>query len=99
LNHKKITKPTLNFGGKSNELWCDGGEERFVKNMIHQSEEIPTSCFWFSSIISKQAHLNAIYWALKESGATDVKTIEMSQGNKVSKIVAWTFLNQQQLAN
>lgn len=99
LNHKKITKTTLNFGGKSNELWCDGGEEKFVKNMIFQSKEIPTSCFWFSSIISKQAHLNNIYWALKESGATDVKTMEMSQGNKVSRIVAWTFLNQQQQAD
>ena len=64
--------------------------------MIIQSKEIPTSCFWFSSIISKQAHLNAIYWALKESCARDIKTIEMSQGNKVSRIVAWTFLNQQQ---
>jgi 23S rRNA (adenine1618-N6)-methyltransferase len=99
LNHKKITKPTLNFGGKSNELWCDGGEEKFVKNMIIQSKEIPTSCFLFSSIVSKQAHLNAIYWALKESGATDVKTIEMAHGNKVSRIVAWTFLNQQQQAD
>ena len=72
---------------------------KFVRNMIIQSKEIPKTCFWFSSIISKKAHLNAIYWALNESGATDVKTMEMSQGNKVSRIVAWTFLNQQQQAD
>ena len=33
LNHKKITTPTLNFGGQNTELWCEGGEERFVREI------------------------------------------------------------------
>jgi 23S rRNA (adenine1618-N6)-methyltransferase len=24
--------PVLNFGGQNNELWCEGGEIRFVTN-------------------------------------------------------------------
>jgi len=92
LNHKKATTPVLNFGGQSNELWCDGGEERFVRNMIRQSKQFAENCFWFSTLISKKEHLPAIIDALKLAKATDIKTIQMGQGTKISRIVAWTFL-------
>ncbi len=93
LNHKKVNTPILNFGGQSNELWCTGGEERFVRNMIRQSKQFSTNCFWFSTLISKQAHLSGIYNALKLANAAEVKTIPMGQGTKISRIVVWTFLN------
>jgi len=96
LNARKVTTPTLNFGGQSNELWCDGGEERFVRNMIRQSKQFATNCFWFSTIISKQSHLEGICEALKDANAVEIQTIPMAQGTKTSRIVAWTFLNQMQ---
>lgn len=89
-------KPVLNFGGKNNELWCEGGEERFVKDMILESKQFSQSCFWFSTLISKQANLNSTYYALEKAEALEVKTIQMGQGNKISRIVAWTFLNPEQ---
>jgi len=96
LNVSEITKPILNFGGKSNELWCKGGELKFVKNMVYQSKQFATSCFWFSTIISKQSHLSSVYEVLKKMEATEVKTISMGQGNKSSRIVAWTFFMPEQ---
>ncbi len=96
LSNKRITKPILNFGGKNNELWCEGGEEKFVQKMILESKQISNSCFWFSTLISKQYHLKGIYKALQFAEVFDVKTITMSQGNKTSRIVAWTFLTQEQ---
>jgi len=96
LDKVKTTKPILNFGGQENELWCDGGEKRFVRDMILQSKEIPTSCFWFSSLVSKQYNLKSIYRVLKRVQAVDVKTIQMGQGNKTSRFVAWTFLSPKQ---
>ncbi len=96
LNRKKISKPVLNFGGQNTELWCDGGEERFVRNMVEQSKEFAMECFWFSSLISKSSSLNSIYDALAKAAAVEVKTIAMGQGNKISRIVAWTFLNKEQ---
>jgi 23S rRNA (adenine1618-N6)-methyltransferase len=96
LKQKKIKNPTLNFGGKSNELWCEGGEEMFVSKMVAESREFWNSCFWFTSLISKQTHLKKIYSAINTAKATEVKTIEMGQGNKISRIVAWTFLNEKQ---
>jgi 23S rRNA (adenine1618-N6)-methyltransferase len=92
LNNEKTTKQVLNFGGQNSELWCKGGEERFVKDMIRQSKFFPDSCFWYSSLVSKQSHLRSIYEALSKAEAIDVKTIPMGQGNKSSRIVAWTFL-------
>jgi 23S rRNA (adenine1618-N6)-methyltransferase len=92
LKQKKITKPILNFGGQNNELWYDGGEENFVRQMIIQSKQFATSCFWFSTLISKQANLKNAYQVLKNVGAVEIETIPMGQGNKVSRIVSWTFL-------
>jgi len=96
LNHKKITTPTLNFGGQNTELWCEGGEERFVRDMIRQSKQFSSNCFWFTTLISKQSHLQSVYEALENVSATEVRTIPMSQGTKTSRIVAWTFLKPDQ---
>jgi len=96
LNHEKITNPTLNFGGQNNELWCEGGEKRFVQKMINESKKFSESCFWFSSLISKNSSLKSVYKELKEAKAAEVKTIPMGQGNKSSRLVAWTFLTPEQ---
>jgi 23S rRNA (adenine1618-N6)-methyltransferase len=96
LNHKRITKATLNFGGKNKELWCEGGEEKFVQKMIAQSKQLSSSCFWFSTLIAKSSHLKNIYADLQKAEALEVKTIAMHQGNKISRIVAWTYLTPQQ---
>jgi 23S rRNA (adenine1618-N6)-methyltransferase len=92
LKAKKVTQPVLNFGGHPNELWCEGGERVFVANMILQSKEIATSVFWFSTLISKQSNLKMVYAELHYAGAVDVRTFPMGQGNKSTRMVAWTFL-------
>ncbi len=89
----KVSKPILNFGGQNNELWCEGGEVRFVKDMIFQSKQFAESCLWFSTTVSKQSNLKAIYTILKRVEAVEVKTLPMAQGNKTSRVVAWTFLS------
>jgi len=96
LKNKKITRPNLNFGGQNSELWCEGGEERFVQDMVRQSKEFATSCFWFTTLISKESSLKGIYEVLRETNISEIKTIKMSQGNKISRIVAWTFLSAEQ---
>lgn len=99
LNTKRITKPTLNFGGKNTELWCEGGEEKFVQKMIAESKQFSASCFWFSTLISKSATLKNVYAALKHANVIEQKTIPMAHGNKTSRIVAWTFLTPEKQRN
>lgn len=96
LNHKRITKATLNFGGQHKELWCEGGEEKFVQKMISQSKRFSSSCFWFSTLVAKQSHLKSIYATLKMAEVVEVKTIPMAQGNKTSRLVVWTYLTPEQ---
>ncbi len=99
LGIKKNSKAALNFGGQNTELWCEGGEEAFVHKMIEQSAQLPTTCFWYSTLISKKSNLPAVYKSLQKVKALDIKTIDMAQGQKVSRIVAWTFLNESQQNN
>jgi 23S rRNA (adenine1618-N6)-methyltransferase len=91
LGLRKSGKQTLNFGGQNAELWCEGGEESFVKKMISESVEFQTQCLWFTALISKKTTLPGVYAALKTAKVFDVKTVEMAQGQKVSRFVAWTF--------
>ncbi len=88
------TKPKLNFGGKAVELWCEGGEAGFISRMIAESTQIKKQVMWFTSLVSKEDHLPDIYGALRTVGALRVETIEMAQGQKKSRIVAWTFLTE-----
>jgi len=91
LKRKKIKKTVLNFGGQSNELWCDGGELAFVRKMIHQSKDFAQEVSYFSTLVSKEAHLKPFYKELKSIKAQQIKTINMAQGNKVSRVLVWWF--------
>ena len=88
--------PVLNFGGQSAELCCAGGEEGFISRMIAESAQMPTQCLWFTTLVSKATSLPAIYRALKSAGVQNDRTIEMSQGQKKSRIVAWTYFTERQ---
>lgn len=90
LNTQK-QNASLNFAGQSNELWCEGGELKFIQQMIMESRDFANQIQWFSSLVSKKDNLTHIYKSLRELGVTDVKTIEMAQGKKVSRFVAWRF--------
>jgi len=83
---------TLNFGGQKTDLWCYGGEAGFIRRMVEQSAMVAQQCLWFSTLVSKKDTLPVIYKALKAVNALDVRTISMTHGQKVSRIVAWTFL-------
>jgi 23S rRNA (adenine1618-N6)-methyltransferase len=91
------TKGTnLNFGGHVTELWCDGGELSFIKTMIKESLEFSTHCFWFTTLVSKKENLIALYQELKNVMVAETHTLTMGQGHKISRIVAWTFLDKNQ---
>ncbi|CAG0910651.1 unnamed protein product, partial [Cyprideis torosa] len=50
-------------------------------------------------LVSKKENLKPFYNHLKKVKAFDVKTIEMEQGNKISRFIAWTFLDESQQKN
>ena len=88
--------PVLNFGGQAAELWCEGGEQRFVTQLIRESIQVGRQILWFSVLVSKASNLPAIQTALKKAGARESQVVDMSQGNKQSRFVAWTFHDKEQ---
>ncbi len=93
LGQGRKTAPVRNFGGQANELWYPGGEEAFVRRLVQESRALPTSSFWFTALVSQSQTLPGIYKELHWAEAVEVKTIDMAQGQKKSRLVAWTFLS------
>ncbi len=96
LSGNKKAESQLNFGGKNNELWYEGGENKFIRQIARQSKKFSQSCFWFTTLVSKQSNLKGIHEYLKQLKATSIESIPMGQGNKTSRIVAWTFLTKEE---
>lgn len=86
-----------NFGGQKAELWCEGGEITFLKRMIHESQEFSQQVMWFTSLVSKNDNVKPLKKLLNQIGAKQVKVVSMSQGQKVSRLIAWSFLSNEQL--
>ena len=82
----------LNFGGQHAELWCDGGEVKFIRNMIKESRFYAQQVLWFTSLVSKKDSLSAIKLSAKKQPIKQFKVIKMMQGNKTSRFIAWSFM-------
>jgi len=91
-----IDKTARNFGGSQSELWYKGGEKAFLHNYLYQSSKFKENCFWYTSLVSKKENVASMEESLTKLGATAIKVIPMHQGNKVTRIVAWTFLDIEQ---
>jgi 23S rRNA (adenine1618-N6)-methyltransferase len=92
LKGKAPADPVLNFGGKASELWTAGGEIGFIGRMIQESVSFQQQVGWFTVLVSKSAHLPFLQGQLEKVGAMSQKVVEMGQGNKRSRILAWSFL-------
>jgi len=82
----------LNFGGQNAELWCPGGEIKFISRMVEQSVEFANQCLWFTSLVSKKDNLQPLYRMLRKANVADFKVVEMAQGQKTSRFIAWTYM-------
>lgn len=92
LKKSKTPKTNLNFGGQRSELWCEGGELAFISKMIEESASFSSQILWFTCLVSKQENLFKLTSLLNKVKAVEVKTIDMAQGQKISRILAWTFI-------
>ena len=99
LENTRTLKPVLNFGGQNAELWCEGGELGFITQMIFESAKYPMQCLWFTTLVSKKENLASLYKTLNKVNVVEVKTIDMAQGQKTSRILVWTFQTVSQQKN
>jgi len=62
-----------------------------VRRMIAESTEFADRVGWFTALVSKESHLPALRRAAFKAGVTEVKVVEMSQGQKRSRFIGWKF--------
>lgn len=86
----------LNFGGQNAELWCPGGEIRFIATMVEQSMEFADQCLWFTSLVSKKDNLQPLSRILRKAKVAETRVVDMAQGQKTSRFIAWTYMKQKQ---
>ena len=96
LSKGKNKKVSLNFGGQHNELWCEGGELQFISTMIQESNIYKKNCLWFTTLVSKKENLDLLYKELKMQNVQQIETIEMIQGQKQTRFIAWTFYTKEE---
>jgi 23S rRNA (adenine1618-N6)-methyltransferase len=79
----------------ANEMICDGGETKFLKQYIKESRAFGDNCFWFSSLVSKPSNQKAMADFLKLIGATEIKAIAIGLGHKPKQLLIWSFLTKE----
>jgi len=90
---EKIDGKTLNFGGQKAELWCQGGELAFIRNMIKESKHFSKQVLWFTCLVSKKDNLSKLKFSLKKANVKEVRVVNMAQGQKISRFIAWRYLD------
>jgi 23S rRNA (adenine1618-N6)-methyltransferase len=83
--------PPRNFAGRPHELWCPGGELAFIRRLIRESAEFPQAARWFTTLVSRRENLPPLLAALRAVRPTAVREIAMDQGQKRTRLLAWTF--------
>ena len=67
-----LDRVQLNFGGRNNELWCEGGELAFILRMIRDSQRYAAQVLWFSTLVSKGENVAPLRKALQAARAVEV---------------------------
>lgn len=86
----------LNFGGREAELWYPGGEIKFIARMVAESMDFAKQCLWFTSLVSKKDNLQPLHRILGKARVAEYKVVEMAQGQKTSRFIAWTYFKKKQ---
>ena len=59
--------------------------------MIKESKEFAEHVGWFTSLVSKSENVKPLQLLLKQLDVAQMRIIEMSQGQKSTRVLAWRF--------
>ncbi len=99
LSKSKSKSVNKNFGGVNTEIVYPGGEKAFLISMIQQSRPFGNNVLWFTALVSSQTLLNVVKSKFADVKTTANEIIDVSHGNKKSRIICWTFLTEAQRKN
>jgi len=80
--------------GKSTEMVTNGGESKFVCQIVDDSFQLKDKIRWYTSMVGKKVTLSHVKKALKNLGILNVRTTEFFQGKTTIWAIAWSFSNE-----
>ena len=89
--HLGLRTEGRNFGGRGAELYCKGGELVFLKTMVKESALVKKQVQWFSTLVSNSGNVKILDREIEKAGASELHTLEMEQGQKKTRVLAWRF--------
>ncbi len=78
-----------NFKGLSNELWCTGGEKKFITQLITESIQFKDQIGICSCLVSNKENLKPLKAVLEYHKIKGITVTQMHQGNKINRILSW----------
>lgn len=90
---KKMMPSVKAFVSKSHEMITDGGEYRFVLNMINQSNAIGERVLWFTSLLGYKESVGKLIQELKNRQVPSYGVYEISTLNHLTKrwVLVWSY--------
>lgn len=79
------------MSGIDQELVYPGGEVAFVTKLIRESVDFKSNIHWFTSLLSKETSLGQLQPELDMAKPQQQRVIPMQHGNKVTRILCWSF--------
>ncbi len=64
--------------------------------MANESQAFSAQVLWFTTLISKKDNVRPMRKQLEKLGVKAIRIVEMSQGQKVSRFMAWSYMDKAQ---
>ena len=88
---KKTNDPFAVCTGASHEMITEGGELKFVRQMIQESFGLQDCIHWFTCLLGKKADYIILFKELEDLKGLVVQGHTITQGHTVRWILAWSF--------
>ena len=64
--------------------------------MANESQAFSAQVLWFTTLISNKDNVRPMRKQLEKLGVKAIRIVEMSQGQKVSRFMAWSYMDKAQ---
>ncbi|KAI8319012.1 S-adenosyl-L-methionine dependent methyltransferase, partial [Martensiomyces pterosporus] len=91
LGDMKAGAPSLQTGGKNDELYTEGGEAGFLKGLLAESKVLRERVRWYTTMVGKKSTLAVLKAELNAMGVARTKEGKLLQGRTTRWVIAWSF--------
>ncbi|KAJ2842505.1 hypothetical protein J3B02_005557, partial [Coemansia erecta] len=93
LRNAKADAPSLTTLAKTDELFTEGGEEKFLSEMADESKVLGDRIVWYTTMVGKKRTLGILKAKLVSLGAKQIREGTLVQGRTSRWVLGWSFVD------